>query len=302
MKSRSALHVIFLIAAYNAAWAAADEPLAVVPFELFRNSIIVQAKVGGNGPFSMLFDTGVNPSAVDLHLAREIGLPLSANGNRPSGGGNDANLAYQTALPRVDLDGLIAENVDCLAVDLSKISAALGRTIQGVLGYSFMRNRVFEIDYARHRLVFYSHSPWSSGIMPRDDPRRKFVRFRFQNDILIDGVNVDGKAVTANLDTGSNSNLQITPRAIAALGLEQEVAKATASSSVGSNGRTENRTGRIDLISIGGLLAAEPEVVFISKGTGHDDEPWEIRIGNEFLKKYTVTVDFQSLMICFESP
>jgi hypothetical protein len=46
------------------------------------------------------------------------------------------------------------------------------------------------------------------------------------------------------------------------LELESEVARAVASSSAGINGTTDSRTGRVKLVSIGGLSAVEPKVVF----------------------------------------
>ena len=41
-----------------------------VPFELVANQIIVQVKIGGRGPYSMLLDTDTDPSAIELATAR----------------------------------------------------------------------------------------------------------------------------------------------------------------------------------------------------------------------------------------
>jgi predicted aspartyl protease len=52
-----------------------------VPFELHKDAILVQAKVNGKGPFTMMLDTGVDPSVIDLATAREIGLEVEAAGH-----------------------------------------------------------------------------------------------------------------------------------------------------------------------------------------------------------------------------
>jgi len=48
---------------------AQEKPFIEVPFEFYRNEIIVQVKVDGKGPFNMMLDTGTDPTAVDLAIA-----------------------------------------------------------------------------------------------------------------------------------------------------------------------------------------------------------------------------------------
>ena len=64
----------------------AQQQVVEVPFEFFRNEIIVQVKVNGVGPFNMMLDTGTNPSAIDLATAKDLGLKLSSVGGPVSGG------------------------------------------------------------------------------------------------------------------------------------------------------------------------------------------------------------------------
>ena len=58
-----------------------------IPFEFSHNQIIISVKVDGKGPFSMLLDTGTDPSAIDITAAREIGLKLGSTAHQSSGGG-----------------------------------------------------------------------------------------------------------------------------------------------------------------------------------------------------------------------
>ena len=47
-----------------------------VPFELVENQVVAGLTIGGRGPFVCLLDTAVDPSVVDLALARELGLAV----------------------------------------------------------------------------------------------------------------------------------------------------------------------------------------------------------------------------------
>jgi predicted aspartyl protease len=282
--------------------ASARTGMVEVPFDLYHNSIVVQAKVDGKGPFNMLLDTGVDPSVIDLGTAREIGLKIASTGQQGSGSGTEKNLAYETKLPVLELGNLKAKDVAALALDLSKTSKALGKPLHGVLGYSLLKDRVVQIDYPKHVARFYSKSPSPRAARPANGPRLTTLTFRYQDDILVDGVSVNGKKVVANLDTGSDGSFQLTPDAVTQLGLEAQVAKARASKSVGFNGATENREGTVGNVTLGGISIDGPKVVFYGKGTGRDNQAWGLRIGNAFLKDFVVTVDYQRHVITLKRP
>src|SRR5439155_26830980 len=131
-----------------------------VPFEFVANQIIVQVKIGGKGPYSMLLDTDTDPSALDLATAREVGLRLDSKSFSASGGGADANQVQLTRLPTVELGGVIAKDVLAGAIDLQKLAAKLERPIHGVLGYSLLKDRIVQIDYSASKLRFYTESPY----------------------------------------------------------------------------------------------------------------------------------------------
>ena len=264
-----------------------------VPFEFIHDSIVVQATVNGQGPFWMLLDTGADPSIVDLETAKNVGLQLAAKGQQGSGGGTGVNPAYETVLPVVQLGGLSATHVDALGMDLSKLSSTLGRPIGGVLGYSLLKRRIVQIDYPSRKVRFYTVAP--SCASEPNSPVRKCttLRFRYKDDILATRVSVNGKRVITNVDTGSNSYFQLNPAAVDKLGLSEDVARAHASSSVGFNGELKNREGTVRNVTVGTISVNEPTVVFYGKGMGMDKEPWDLRIGNKFLKDFVVTLDFQ---------
>jgi hypothetical protein len=128
MKRTFTLLFVFIIAACAGSFAQirTKAPVIEIPFDFYRNEIVVQVRVNGKGPFNMMVDTGTDASAIDLVTARELGLKLDPIGRKASGRGTSVNLAYETKLPFVEVGGLSAKNLAAAAIDLSKISERFG--------------------------------------------------------------------------------------------------------------------------------------------------------------------------------
>jgi predicted aspartyl protease len=280
--------------------ASGQQQVVEVPFDFVRNEIIVQVKVDGKGPFNMMLDTGTDPSAIDLATAKELGLKLSPAGGPVSGGGTDKNLAYETKLPLVEAAGLTVKNLSAVAINLSKVGERLGKPLHGVLGHSLLNGRVVQIDYANHVVRFYSQSPFTKSDKNVNTAKRTVLRFRYNDNVLIDDVFVNGKKMVGNLDTGSSGRFDLTPAAVTFLGLEEEVNRARVTTSVGYNNVSENREGKVSNVTIGGISVDEPSVTFFGKGTGRDKKPWGVNIGNVFLKDFVVTIDYRSKLVTLE--
>jgi predicted aspartyl protease len=292
--------LLLVFGGFERASAQSNSPLAEVPFEFVRNQIVVQVRIGGKGPFNMLFDTDTDPSAIDLGTARELGLKLGAKGYPGTGGGTETNLVYPTKVPNVDLGSVTGKEVFAAAIDLTKLSAKLGRPIHGVLGYSFLKDRIFQIDYPASKIRFYAESPYP-GI--RDTPNtvnRTAVPFRYENDVLIDSVFVNGQKMRATLDTGSSGTFALTPEAITMLGLEDEARDGKAEVSAGYNGEFESKSGFLKSVRIGRLYADSVPVSFWPPGTGHDNKKYQLTIGNDFFKDFLLTFDFRGKIVVFE--
>jgi len=282
-----------------AARAGGKQQVVAVPFEFYRNEIIVQVKVNGKGPFNMMLDTGTDPSAVDLATARDMGLKLHSLGKPGSGGGTDVNLTYYTELPLVEVGDLKVKTVAALALDLSKISERLGKPLHGVLGHSLLNGRVVQIDYPNRIVRFYSQPLFSKTT---NTPKRTMLSFRYADNVLIDDVLVNGKKVVGNLDTGSSGTFNLTPAAVSYLGLDDDFNRAPISTDVGYNGVSQNRKGKVNGVTIGAISVDAPAVIFFAKGSGRDKKPWGINIGNGFFKDFVMTIDYRNKLVTLERP
>ena len=271
-----------------------------VPFNFYRNEIILPVKVNG-ATFNMMLDTGTDPSAIDLATAKAVGLKLDPIG-RASGGGTRVNLAYTTKLPLLTIGELVAQNVPAVAIDLSEVSQRLGMPLHGILGHSLLNGRIVQIDYPKRVIRFYSTLPYARVADRPNTPQRTVLLFRYADNVLIDEVTVNGQKVVGDIDTGSDGTFKLTPAAVSYLGLEDQFNKAPVSSSVGYNGISENREGQIGNVTVGGISVDAPAVIFFGRGTGRDKKAWGINIGNAFLKDYVVTIDYRRKRITLEKP
>ena len=269
-----------------------------IPFTFEHNEIMVQVAIGQKGPYAMLLDTDTNPSVVSLRLARSSGLALRKVGGQVSGGGADRPDVYLTKLPRVSLHGSSPKDLQAIALDLEQMSSRLGTTIDGVLGHNFLSGNVVEIDYP-NRLLRIGKRPTSSLPVVASLP------FRYDDDsssLVVDGAMVNGKKVSATIDTGSDGTFKLTPAAVDSLGLAEAARNGTPDASVGYKGIAQNTLGRIEEIVIGDIRLHSVEVVFFGKGTGRDQKPWGVNIGNGFLGDYIVTVDYPRRLITLQRP
>lgn len=290
----------FLVTAFvSFAQASGKQQVVEIPFDFYRHEIILQVKVNGKGPFNMMLDTGTDPSVIDLATAKDIGLKLHPLGKPGSGGGTDVNLTYYTELPLVEVAGLTVKDVETLALDLSKMSERLGKSLHGVLGHSVLNGRIVQIDYPNRVVRFYSQPLFSKAA---NRPKRSVLSFRYDDNVLLDDVFVNGKKVVGNLDTGSNGTFNLTPAAVGYLGLEEEFNQAPVSTDVGYNGVSQNRQGKLNNVTVGAISVDAPAVIFFSKGTGRDKKPWSINIGNGFLKDFVLTIDYRNKLVTLERP
>lgn len=300
------IQILFLVVATglvictDVARASKDE-VVQVPFTLEGNSIFVQVKIGDKGPVAMMLDTDTDPSAIDLSFAKSIGLKLRQVRGDVSGGGTERPAVYLTKIEALQFGDLPVKDLSALAIDLSAIQGELNKDVKGMLGNNFLEGRLLQIDYPKRVLRFYRASP----IEANATGSRVTLPFKYYEDagsMVLEGVSINGKKVLATIDTGSNGTFKLTPAAVEFLGLTEAAKNGKDQTSLGYRGAAHNSIGTVDLISVGSIEIKWPEVVFFGKGSGRDDRPWGLNIGNAFLKDYVVTLDYRKKLVTLERP
>jgi len=278
-----------------------QKPPVEVPFEFVHNQIVVQVKIAGKGPFNMLVDTDTDPSAIDEKTARELGLSIGSNGAPASGSGTETNTTCPTMFPTVELGSITAKQIPAATIDMSKISARIDRPIAGVLGFSFLKDRIIQIDYGNLKLRFFAESPYPRIQMAPNTVNTIAMTFKREDgDVIVDSVFVNNEKMRATLDTGSSGSFSLTPEAVALLGLEGDEAEGKTETSVGYNGQYERKNGVLKSVRMGRYSAEGVQASFFPPKTGHDNRPWQLNIGNAFFQDFVMTFDFKNKIVVFE--
>ncbi len=199
---------------------AAELPLLFTP----RVLRCTAAGPGGH-PLTVLIDTGTDPSAIDLGLARRLGLRLGdfALGSDAT---SDGVPFTETVLPWLRLGDLHLRELYLLAVDLGHAPFKLDL----VLGYNVLSQLTLTIDYAgrRLRLCHPDLDPPAPGPGGAVLPLRFFEHFPALEGASL--LTATGRGATAALhpclalplltiDTGSNGALTLSADLAARAGL-----------------------------------------------------------------------------------
>ena len=275
-------------------------PPVEVSFEFEHNQIILPVRIAGKGPFNMLLDTNTDPSAIDAATAREIGLTIGAKGAAATGGGTQTSMVFPTALPNVEIGTVVAGSVAAAAIDLSKLGERIGRPIHGVLGYSFLKDRIVQIDYPNLKLRFFTASPYPRVQLGPNTVNVVAFPFRYEEgEVIIDSVFINNEKMRAALDTGSSGSFALTPAAVTTLGLEEQ-GRDSDEESVGYNGAYKSKVGTLKSVRLGKLAIESAPATFWLPGTGYDNKRFQVNIGNGFFKDFMMTFDFRNKVVVFE--
>lgn len=280
-----------------AAWAG-PRPVTDVKFLSLRNQVVVQVKLGGQGPFNMMLDTGTDPSVIDAALAKRLRPPSDTTLHEGKGAGVDPVRAFEWDMVDLQLGKVRADTVAAAGLDLSQISEKLGTRVDGVLGYSFLEDRIVQIDYRHHRVRIYEQSPAMSRTesvememtLDPEDPTPRFMGRIGRRDVLL------------LFDSGSSNSLALNGSAVTALGLKSAYDRARPDSAFGYGGRAETRVGRIPSVVLGAILFENVPCVFGVKGYGQAWDPGVAagKIGGALMEGMVVTLDYPNQRIRFE--
>jgi predicted aspartyl protease len=292
------LVVIILLPTFGRSQTA--KPAIEVPFEFVHNQIVVQVKIDGKGPFTMLIDTDTDPSAIDAATAQALGISVGSKGGVATGGGNDKNTVYPTRI-NVDLGAVTAKDVTAETIDLTKVSKRIERPIHGVLGFSFLKDRIIQIDYPNAKLRFFATSPYPRiELTPNTVNIIAFPFRREDGEVMIDSVFINNEKMRATLDTGSSGTFSLTPEAVALLGLDEPAQDGKSQTSVGYNGEFESKSTVLKSVRLGRYAAESVPATLWPPNSGHDKKRFQINIGNGFFQDFILTFDFPKKIVVFE--
>jgi hypothetical protein len=255
-----------------------------IPFDFSLRTIGIEVTVHGV-PLYVLLDTGVDPSVISKARAESLGLKVDhASGGEASGYGDSKSAAvFPTAIDGLAIRGRSFGPVDALAADTTGISRKLGRDLDGVLGFSFLKDKIVLIDYAGQTAAILDRSSDS-------EPKVRHCRVRWStpltflagdNTPIIPEFRFGPASGPISLDTGSNGGISLfdrafdSPRVSAALLAKGEVEHT------GARGDDKSKTYSFEApVGFGPFSLPAGQIVNRVKAESKDD-PRFANVGNQ---------------------
>ncbi len=252
----------------------AQKPVDRVELEYRPPTLLVEAKVNGKGPFWFAFDTGASTSLIDARVAERLKLKPE---QRPGREGPYFTRARTLAVGRAQ-----ARDLELVIRDFAPLSARVGRDVAGIVGYNWMEQFVFEIDYRALRMTLW---PSTTELTPRANQFPVPLELRsvrgFTGAVMYIPARMEAKhRCPAEIDTGTD--LGIIGRQMA-LELGVDVNRLG-----GQRERPRYDVRRLDLA--GRTYVNVP--FYIDPRRGADANPYaQCILGNEVLKEFVLTID-----------
>lgn len=256
----------------------------------------------GGHPLHVLLDTGTDPSAIDLGLARRLGLRLGdfALG---SDAASDTVPFTETVLPWLRLGTLELRDLYLLAVDLSRTPFKLDL----VLGYNVLSSLTLTADYDQASL--HLGHPDLEPPMPRSGGVTMPLRF-FEHFPALEGAMLLHAAGTEHalplplvtIDTGSNGALTLGPDLAARAGLHPGADRVATSEGQGFVERVAVLRSSAASLRLGPFQLDHVELDAPNIQTGDLGRAGRANLGNALLARFgRITLDYRRA-ICVVGP
>ncbi len=158
---RFLFHVVFLCISHLSRVALASAATSELPIQFREGLLWIEVSISqGKEPLRFLVDSGASASVINLGTAKQLGLAL---GPKVSVSAVGTTLTGHYPVKLSAKAGQLELPGEYLALDLSKLSGACGRSVDGLIGADFFRDRVVEVDYTAQKLRVLDASPTDAG-------------------------------------------------------------------------------------------------------------------------------------------
>ncbi len=282
---------------------ASAAPLTL-PFDFSFGAIGVTVSVNG-APLHMIVDTGVDPSVIDIARADALGLTVDRGAGGEASGEGDARQSkvYPTTLSGLVLGGRAFPAFDALAFGMGAISQQAGHPLDGVLGYSFLADRIILIDYPARTLGLLDQPSDATPAILSCKVRWSLPLRSYKDDTipLIPAFRFGGATAPISFDTGSNGGIALYQGALDLPGVRAALIQKGEKVYVGARGAGHAKTYALnEPVGFGPFSLPPGQIVSLYPGAGSADTRLA-NIGNPFFAqlKPKVLLNYKSRLMTF---
>jgi hypothetical protein len=259
----------------------------------------VEARMGSGPLLKMAIDTGNVDSVLDAAFAEAAGLkstaPLPAGA--PSG-------MFRTSIPSISIGNAKLSNVGTLAMGLSDMIVQNQMPhVDGTLAYTAFTDRALQIDFVGRKVRI---SEVLTAPLDCAGACAKISLIKFGKEgppiVVADGFEINGKKVSAQIDTMYSGTLLVYTASIERLQLA-DAAKTTKSRDFPfTDGGVKMKEAPAEKEGFRGLILSGPAplVYFPTPDVHEPDGLFDATVGLELFYKAAVTLNFHDMTLSVE--
>lgn len=270
-----------------------------ISFRLINNLIVIPLKINGV-KLSFILDTGSDKTILfKLSENDSIGLKNPKKVKLRGLGVGEPVDALISRNNIVEVDKLRNDNQTVFVIlkDFFDLSSKMGTTIHGIIGYSFFRNFVVNINYRKRYLKVYKRQ----GFTKKDCRKCEKLELRFyrkkpylKSKIQLDTVENRFTDVKLLIDTGGSDAIWLFE------GTHKEVVtpKRYFNDILGEglSGTILGKRSRVKKFKLGNFSIENPTVSFLDSTTTHIARNFKLRngsIGGGILSRFNICLDYR---------
>ncbi|MCC2617356.1 aspartyl protease family protein [Aestuariibacter halophilus] len=266
-----------------------------LPFTLYNNHIIVQARVNGSAPLNFVLDSGAAATVLlETDATDALALPRTQT-LTISGAGDDGDpVAYVVPDTRIDAGPLFIRNMAVIYApqEAMPFGSRDETYFDGVLGADFFNCCVVEINHDEQRVYLQPRGAETLQRYQQAGWQKLDMEVEGDTPYLTTSVD-DGsgtKTVKVMLDTGSTGTLTL----FAGQGGQISVPPNTyAARSSGISGDSQNQVGWLPRLHIGEQQFDSLPIYFRTSGSNPQSGSDGV-LGNRVLKRFNQVFDFSA--------
>jgi hypothetical protein len=237
------------------------------------------------------FDTGADTMMIDNRTADELKMPIVSQSEVVAADGNVRKVTIRKG-KTFQLGRVTIKDPIYVADDLSKMNAPPGEKRAGFCGYPLLARVIVEVIQG------------SKGIALYDPSTYRLAKGKWQDLFLINYYPAVKARLEGNreglfmLDTGASGTVDINSKFSKENRL-LEGRKSIEENVSSSGGNFKNSFGSLEWFELAGYKFTNPKVSFRIAGVGYEAEGVAGVVGREFMKPFTIVLDYPERRVAF---
>ncbi|CAL2104250.1 PDZ domain-containing protein [Tenacibaculum sp. 190130A14a] len=277
-----------------------------VSFRLINNLIVIPLEINDK-PLSFILDTGVNKTilfnltqndSIDLKEVRKVFIHGLGDGEPV-----EALLSRKNTF-RVNNIVNSNESLYVILKDAFNLSARMGTTIHGIIGYDLLKDVIARVDYNNKKVTFYNPKTFKYPKRCRkcETIPLEFYRNKPYVDVNVDLVdNVNDLPVKLLIDSGGTDAMWLFEDTKKEIRTPKKYFNDVLGE--GFSGTIYGNRSRVAKLKIGKYEIIQPTAAFLDSTSTFNARKFKKRngsIGGEVLKRFKVWIDYPNGKITFK--